>query len=118
MFYDSQSMLVLARQKLFESLSEELTLKVVDPGDIQVELDKYDLTNLIANVKVNASGSANLKEGGSILNKDKIVGLSVQQATDYLKGFDEVKDVAIVMRPFWVKTLPKLKDHIDIVITK
>ncbi|MEI7741327.1 MAG: hypothetical protein WCJ29_02375 [bacterium] len=117
-FYDAKSLLVLAKAKLFESLSDELMLGEVDSKNIKVELDKYDLETLIANVKVTAIGSALLKDGGSILNKDKVVGLSVKDAVDYLKGFEEVKDARIEMRPFWVSKLPKLKDHIEFVIEK
>lgn len=115
-FYDSKSLLVLAKAKLFESLSDELTLGDVDAKNVEVALEKYDLAAMIANVKVVANGSALLKEGGTILDKSKLVGLTIKDATDYLKGFEEVQDVSIVMQPFWVGKLPKLKDHIDIVI--
>ncbi|MFH0928009.1 MAG: baseplate J/gp47 family protein [bacterium] len=115
-FYDQTSLLNLTKVKLFAATPRDLTLREVQSSNIVASLDKYDLKTGVANLKVSASGVAHIKEGGTVLNKDRLAGLSVKEATSLLMGNEEIEDVKIVIRPFWIKTLPKLKDHIEIKI--
>jgi len=115
-FFNKEELKALAKAKLFESLSSDLTLKELDENAYSYTVERYDLTKNIAKLKIKAEGGAMLKEGGAIVNPDRIAGMSIQEAIDDLKRHDEVQDVTITIRPFWVKTLPKLKDHIEIKI--
>lgn len=117
-FYDKQGLLMISREKLFESLSDDLTLRGVEATDLTATLASYDAQTGTAVLKISAKGTAVLKEGGPILGRNKLTGRNVTEAVTYLKSFDEVRDVKIRVQPFWLKTLPKLKDHIEIKIVE
>lgn len=117
-FHDQAALLTLAKIKLFAATPKDLSLLGIQSENIAAALDKYDLESAVANLKVSATGMAQVKEGGSILSRDKLAGWSIGEATSYLKGFEEIEDVKIDVRPFWMKALPKLKDHIEIRIVE
>jgi len=57
-----------------------------------------------------------VKAENPIFDKEKISGLSPKGVELYLANFKEVEAVSVELSPFWVKKVPKLKDHINIVV--
>ena len=115
-FFDRLSLESFARAKLFSQLSDDFTLREINSDAFEISLASYNVERGSATLRVSAVGSARLKEGGAILNKDRISGLEASATERYFKGYNEVESVKVEIRPFWVKTLPKLKDHIDFII--
>ncbi len=97
---------VPAGQDLLSVSMEKLTYKVQD----------YNDSDKTAKVKVHVEGDSVIKADNEIFDKDKMVGLSPKGVELYLASFDNVESVQVELSPFWVKKIPKLKDHLDIVI--
>ncbi len=76
----------------------------------------FDEQKKTANVKVHVIGEAVVKADNEIFNKDKIAGLSPKGVELYLSNFEEVEAVSVELSPFWVKKVPGLRDHIEIVV--
>ena len=90
---------------------------------INLDLDKFvykvqifDEQKKTANVKVHVIGEAVVKADNEIFNKEKIAGLSPKGVELYLSNFEEVEAVIVELSPFWVKKVPGLRDHIEIVV--
>jgi hypothetical protein len=67
----------------------------------------------VANVLVDAAATTVLRETSRILEKQKITGLNVEDAKNYLEGSPLIDKVEISTRPFWIGRLPNLGDHIE-----
>ncbi len=111
---DQEAMISLAEKKLKDSMSADKDLGGIDPRSLHYSVERYDLKNQAAEIKVYLEGGAALREDSLILNKDKIVGLSKKEAEDYFKSFSVIESVEIKFSPFWVQKIPKLRDHIKI----
>ena len=106
----------LAGERLKAAVSGGQDLANLDPNTLSYKVQSFDEQKMTANIKIHAAGSAVVKENNEIFQKDKLIGLSPKGVELYLANFDEVESVTVELSPFWVKNIPKLKDHINIVI--
>lgn len=113
---DQDALLAIAEEKLKANVSADRKLVGSDPRSFSYKAEKYDLKTKSAEVKVYLDGGLSLKEDSLVLDKDKIAGLSKKEAEQYFFGIPSIKEVKIEFSPFWVTRIPKLRDHIKIVI--
>ncbi|MFH1173049.1 MAG: hypothetical protein V1692_00795, partial [bacterium] len=111
---DQNAIALLAEKKLKDNIPTDRELGGIDPRSLRFTVDKYDLDGSSADIKVYLEGGMTLKGDSLILDKDKIMGMNQNQAEEYFKNFPSVKGVAIKFSPFWVRKIPKLRDHIEI----
>ncbi|MFA5070646.1 MAG: hypothetical protein WC528_05200 [Patescibacteria group bacterium] len=100
-----------------EKLNQELTLdqKITNESfEISYTVEGFDLIDKTASLKVNASGSGQIKLSSAIFNRDNLVNKDRQQITAYFSEFDTIENVEVKFSPFWVFKAPALKDHIEI----
>lgn len=69
-------------------------------------------------INVTVTGSTILKLSSPLLDRSKIVNKDEQDIKIYFSNFEEVKDVQVIFRPFWIKRAPALEDHILIQIAE
>lgn len=97
-------------------------LKTLDSDQKLVEFDSQNLTYDI--VEINPENSqailsinvlATIASAGQAfdIDKDQLVGKTAQQVREYLESLN-ISDAEIKLSPFWVKKVPKIKDHIII----
>ncbi len=109
-------LMTLAETKLRSTLDEDRRLKEVLSESLRYTLEKYDLKEGRANVRAHLEGMASLRDTSLLLNKDRLAGLSADEAKAYLTIFPEIEDVRVELSPFWKKKIPRLKDHIKIIV--
>ena len=89
---------------------------------ITYSFDSYDAVKKFAQVSGVVSSSSIIRPQASILNKQKLAGLSREEVIAYLEASPDVESVEVKFFPFWIKTVPNLSDHIivsiDSVVTK
>jgi hypothetical protein len=107
-------------KKVLESVTPEgQILSTIDTDSIQYVVEKYDTNAKIAQLVGTVHGSLVLDEGNIILDKERIIDLSVDQVAAYLEGFESVESVDVRLFPSWIKRIPELPDHVIIkVITE
>lgn len=115
-FIEKNDIFGLIDERLRDSLQPGEEMVRLDFDKTQYAIEKYDLENNTAHVKVNALGYVKIGKDHPILNKEKIVNVNKKQLEIYLKSFDEVKDVDVEFTPFWVNKVPSMLDKIDIKI--
>lgn len=105
-----------AGERLRSVVPQGYDLMNLDMDKFVYKVQAFDEQKKTANVKVHVVGEAVVKADNEIFNKDKIAGLSPKGVELYLSNFEEVEVVSVELSPFWVKKVPGLRDHIEIVV--
>lgn len=78
-----------------------------------VKLENYDLSSGIANLRASQEIMAKLNLQ-DLVDKNKIAGLTVEDATKHFQSFSSVSRVSIKLQPFWINKIPKDSNQIEI----
>lgn len=113
---DQQSIIALAGEKLQSIVPAGQQLLNLNLANFSYKVQNYDADKKMATIKVHVAGDAVIKADNTILDKEKLSGLSAKGVKLYLANFKEIEDVGVELSPFWVKSVPGLKDHIIITI--
>jgi hypothetical protein len=84
--------------------------------ELKPTIERYDLDEKSASLKVNLSGQTVISDASPIFDKSKIAGLKAEEAQKYLEKYAGVSSVEIKFFPFWLKRVPKLRDHMRIIV--
>ena len=113
-FYDKQALEKIAIAKLYEGLGQGQEFVQVDPNTMVVSVDGVNQERQEANIHVTLSGLAIPSQTSDALHVARFVGMTEQEVRDLLLGEGVAAGVQVDFFPFWVKTVPRLKDHIYI----
>ena len=116
--FDKNDLLALAEAELIDMLPDDKILFRINKESLTYSLESYDVDNKTASAKVHLEGTMVLNSSSPILDKEKLKGLDEQEVKLYLNSFQAIKDVEVKFSPFWVSSVPKLKDHIEIEVKK
>lgn len=108
----------LAKKKLEERLPDDKELESFSQDNFIFSLDRYDLDSKSADIKIEVVGQMVLKEDTTIINPEKLTGLTREQLDDYLSGLREVAGYEIKFTPAWIKKVPTLVDRIKVEIAR
>jgi len=102
-----------AQEKFQMELSGEQSLVNFNDDSYNYEIIELDLDESQAILEVKLLATVNAKASNLDIDKEALMGLNEQGIRDYLQQY-KVDKVDIKFFPFWIKTVPKLKDHIVI----
>lgn len=114
--FDEKEMFALAEKKLEELLSQHMKLLALEKKDITYILDSYNMEEKTAVLKVLSQGKAVIALDNPLLAKDPLINKNEKQVKAYLEKFPEIESVQVKFSPFWVRKVPFLRDHIEIII--
>jgi hypothetical protein len=115
-FFDAQNVEQFASHMLINSLQSDVELLSEDAIATQLAIDLIDTDNELVQLDGTVVAPVILRKNSSLLQKDNLTGLSLQEAEAYLENLDFVVDAQVTFFPFWVKKIPSFKDHIVITI--
>jgi hypothetical protein len=113
---EQNSIVEVAGDRLQEVVPSGQDLLNLSVDKLSYTVQDFDNDNKTAKVKVHVEGESVIKSSNEIFDKEKMVGLSPKGVELYLANFSEIEEVEVILSPFWVKSVPKLQDHISIVI--
>jgi len=113
---DQDKLVNLAGERLKAVVPDGQALANLDMTKFDYRIESFDETKKTAKVKAHLVGTAVIKADNPIFDKEKLSGLSPKAVELYLSNFKGIKSVKTELSPFWVKKIPKMKDHINIVI--
>jgi hypothetical protein len=87
----------------FEPVSENEVL-----GQIKITANIKGIQEFV----IDSSLQAGLRFSNKV--KERIVGLSVEEAENYVGNLSEVDEVEIKLWPFWISKIPRISDNIEI----
>jgi len=108
----------LAQQKLISVLPDDKQLLDFSKDDISYSLNNYNINQGTASLNINFTGKMIIKQGASIVDREKLTGMDQQQLSDYLTGLPEVANYEIKFYPSFIKKAPNLVDRIELRIKK
>lgn len=115
-FYDDEALKKIALRKLQEGLGQGE--EFVDTGDQDrlVTVQQVNLQQGAASVHVRQTGKVVTSQASRALSVDRFVGMSEDDVRSLLITEGVATEVDVQFFPFWVRTIPRLKDHIYIEI--
>ncbi len=113
-YYDKEALEKIAVAKLYDGLGQGQMFVSVDAGKMIVRVEAYDVEEQGANVHVSFDAPAITSQTSAALEVGRFVGMNEGEVRDLLVGEGVATDVTVEFFPFWVDTVPRLKDHIYI----
>lgn len=113
-FYEKDALARVAEAQLRAAAPEDKEIVRLDAERLEVALAGSDLAAKSATLSVTAYGEAALKESSEAFDRERLTGLSLEEAEAQLESADGVSDAEIKVTPAWLKRVPNLADHIDL----
>lgn len=115
-FYDRSALQTIAVRKLYEQLDAGSEFASLDGTRTQVTVDKADPETESANLRVYLDGLAAPSATSEALDPARFSGMSALEVKQLLVGEGIAADVSVEFSPFWMDRVPRLRDHIEVVI--
>ncbi len=115
-YYDRERLKRISEIQLRDHVPEGQVLSLANFDGMLVEIDQTNVTAGTARLRVRIEGTSVLKATSEVLERDNLVGLSAGEAEAYLEEQETIKDAVVELSPFWVRRVPRLKDHIYVEI--
>lgn len=115
-FYDEAALHDLVAEKLADALPYDRMLLEVNNDRTRVEIEKYDLFAGRTNFRVSASGVSVMSSQAPYLDPERLAGISVAAAQEYLESVEGVSSASIKTSPIWSRRMPNLSEHITVEI--
>ncbi len=113
---DREALLAIGRAGLDSALPDDRQILTIDKNSLSFRLDQIDLTNKTAAVAVQLEGTSIVRLNSPIFDKDKLKGLRLEQVESYFLNQPSVERIKVDFFPFWIKKIPSLPGHIDIIV--
>lgn len=97
------------KENLLTSIPANKTLVNFDEGSLTLT-PNADNQTVVATIQA----SIEQKIPQELLTQDAIVGMNRAEVKEYFERITGVRSVDVRLWPFWVRTVPDLKDHVDI----
>jgi hypothetical protein len=104
-----------------EIIKQELIKRIpLDKILVSFNNNSYKTTVDEETLRITATISANIqsKIPEAALNQQDIVGMNQDEVREHFTKITGIQDVEVKFWPFWVRSVPNLKDHVDIEIKK
>jgi len=111
--YDAERAKELIKQELIKSIPpNKILVNFVDDSFMA----KPDEEAAVIEASITARVQPKISE--LALNREDIVGMNKEELNDHFKKITGIQGVEINFSPFWVRSVPNLKDNVDIEIKK
>ena len=111
--FSEEDLLTIAKEKFTNELSGNQKILEFLPDNFTYQIIEIYPDREQAVLEVNLSANTSSNEHLFELDKNQLVGLTANEVNDYLGQF-KIDRAEIDFFPFWVKKVPKFKDHIII----
>ncbi len=115
-FYDDEALKKIALRKLYEGLGDGQ--EFLDDGESsrEVTVSQVNSAQSAASIHVSQTGKATISSTSQTLEVGRFVGMQEDDVEALLVGEGVATAVKVEFFPFWVRTVPRLKDHIYVEI--
>ncbi len=104
----------LAEKKFSSQLASDQSVIEFLPDQYTYKISEIDVAKNQAIIEVELEAKIKSSSHPWLIDKSRLVGLNAEQIKEYLKDEFNIEEAEVKFYPFWVKTAPKLKDHIII----
>jgi len=115
-FYEADALRALAEKSLARKAVDD-TEKIYPSSElVLVKIEEYDVADNIATLQVFHSGLSKLNPESSQLEKSLFFGKNKDEIRRYLLRLDHIRSVNIKFTPAWIRTVPYVGDHVEIIV--
>jgi hypothetical protein len=79
-------------------------------------IEKYDIEDGSANLKISLIGNTVISADSPVFDREKLAGLTTEEVKQYLEKYAGVKSVEIKFFPPWLNRVPRLREHIQVIV--
>jgi hypothetical protein len=115
-YFDQEALGKIALAKLYEGLGQGQEFVNVSVDAMQVGVETVDEEAGQANIHVSLSVPTITSRTSNALQVGRFVGMNEEEVRNLLVDEGVAIDVSVDFFPFWISTVPRLKDHIYIEI--
>ncbi len=112
--FDAEGLGKLATAKLYEGLGQGQVFSELDAARMEVSIELINDSLSQANILASLDAMVISSQTSSALDVGRFVGLSEQEIDTLLVQEGVAASVQVEFFPFWIKTVPRLKDHVYI----
>jgi len=105
-----------AEKTLKDMIASDKVLLSSNTQEMKPIVEKYNSIEGYANLKVSLIGKTIINEESPILDRSKLAGKSKDEVKDYLSKYAGIEGVEIRFFPFWLSSVPQLRDHIKVIV--
>ncbi|MEK7545663.1 MAG: hypothetical protein AAB554_01135 [Patescibacteria group bacterium] len=116
--FDRAKAVEIAGEDLRRGLTSDRELVGVSADEAAFELDEADAQDGTASLRVSVRGESRVSLESPLFDAAKLRGLDINAVKAYFEGIEGVERVDVKFRPFWIKRMPDLADHIKFNIEK
>lgn len=117
-FYSADEVKNLLMPELGKRVIGDVEVLSRGRAETSVLLDEYDLSTGRAVLKIAGSGLVELNAESSQLQKLIFFGKTKDEVRRYLLSLDHVNGVDIKFTPAWMRTVPHVAEHVNVVVKK
>lgn len=114
--FDEKRVIEKVKKGISDSLPEGKEIKDLDPKTIVYTIEKYNIDEGTAQIKVFVEGRMQVKQENKIFNKELIFGKSKEEIEKYFKEYGEIEKVSVDFFPSWIPRAPRSNEKIEIVV--
>ncbi len=115
-YYDRAAAENIAVRKLYEGLGKGQAFTNVLSDEMKVEVQQFSQSTGRAVIHVSLSGQTITSKTSAALGVSRFVGMTEEEVRQLLLQEEVAESVDVEFFPFWVRRVPRLKDHIYIEI--
>ena len=116
--FNEKSLYDQACTKLKTKVPQDKEFITEKKDSFSYKIENLDMDKGIAELSVHLEGTMISKISPEIFDKEKLIGKDEYEVKKYFEQFEDIENVEVEFTPFWTRSVPSLKDHIEIVITK
>jgi len=111
--YDEKNAKEIAKQELIKKIPPDKILVSFNEDSFSAS---YDQEKLMLKAQIKAQVQTKIPD--TVFKQEEIIGMNEEETREYFTKITGIRDVEINFWPFWVRSVPNMKDHIDIEIKK
>lgn len=115
-FFDNANVETEATTLLSKRLVDEAENLSEEGASHSIVLDSYDLAKGTAVLQIFSNGKVKLDPGSKQLDKMVFYGKTKDEVRRYLLSLDHVQSVDISFKPAWMRTVPHVADHVQVIV--
>lgn len=115
-FYNAEDLQMMANKFLARRAVDDVEVVEPSKNPPTVVVEEFDLEKGTATLQVFHSGVTMLNPESKQLDKAMFFGKSKDEVRRYLLKLDHVRSIEIKFSPAWMRAVPYVADHVDVVI--
>lgn len=85
-------------------------------AELRPSIEKYDLEDKSANLKIGLTGNTIISSDSPVFDRERLAGMNGNEVKNYLEKYAGIKNVEIKFFPFWLDRVPKLRNHVKVIV--